>query len=86
MCDRLQNLYKLPPNGVVHELFGIEYFELLPNEIRKLLMGVILELPDLFYPQIAKKSSVNLCGLHALVGIICSFTQQVIKLSIHLER
>ena len=86
MCDKQQNLYKSPPNGVDHELFGIEYFELLPNEIRKLPMGVILELPDLFYPQIAKKSSVDLCGLHALVGIICSFTQLVIKLIRHLER
>ena len=39
----------------LHELFGIKYFELLPNEIRKLPTGVILELPYSFVPTNSKK-------------------------------
>ena len=39
----------------LHELFRIECFELLPNEIRKLPTGVLLGLPDSFVPTNSKK-------------------------------
>ena len=70
LCDGQQNLYKSSPNAVGYELFSTECFELLPNEIRKLPTGVILELPDSLYVQVAEKSSVSLCGLCVLAGII----------------
>ena len=70
LCDGQQNLYKSSPNAVGYELFSTECFELLPNEIRKLPTGVILELPDSLYIQVAEKSSVSLCGLRVLAGII----------------
>ena len=70
LCDGPQKLYKSSPNAVGYELFSTECFELLPNEIRKLPTGVILELPDSLYVQVAEKSSVSLCGLRVLAGII----------------
>ena len=70
LCDGQQNLYKLSRNEVGYELFSMECFELLPNEIRKLPTGLLLELPDSLYAQVAEKSSVSLCGLHVLAGII----------------
>ena len=71
LCDGQQkNLYKSSPNAVGNELFSTECFELLPNEIRKLPMGVTLELPESLYVQVAEKSSVSLCGLRVLAGIV----------------
>ena len=71
LCEgEKQNLYKSSPNAVGYELFSTECFELLHNEIRKLPTGVILELPDSLFVQVAKKSSINLCGLRVLAGII----------------
>ena len=70
LCDGQQNLYKSSLNAVGYELFSTECFELLPNEIKKLPMGVILELPDSLYVQVAEKSSVSLCGLRVLTEII----------------
>ena len=70
MFDGQENLYKSSPNAVGYELFGTKCFELLPNEITKLPTGVILELPDSLYTQITEKSSVSLCVLRVLAGII----------------
>ena len=51
LFDGQQNLYKSSLNAVGYELFSTKCFELLPNEIRKLPSGVILELSDSLYEQ-----------------------------------